>query len=274
MADSNKPMPPGWSVKPPTTVSPSSIPSKGRVDFDISKFDNFIQQKGIRVKVFRSVMCPNVKSIDGGEHNIECPLCLGAQFIDVAPIETLALTQADALDKRRDAEGLYDKNTVRMTFARGIELQYFTLVELCDFTDIFFERIKRQRGQIDVLKYRACCINVLIDSNGKQYYQGQDFILDPNGSISWVPNKGPMHGQIYSVHYNMKKQFRAMQAIHVDRYTQILDKSQPNGQIQMVKMPEFWVLQKEYFVERKDLKGNPLSPNLIRDPDSPDSTGE
>jgi hypothetical protein len=153
-----------------------------------------------------------------------------------------------------------------MTFSRGIELQYFTLVELIDFTDIFFERIKRQRGQIDVLKYKICCVNILIDNQGKQYYQGQDFHIDPNGSIQWEENKGPISGEIYSVHYNMKKLYRAISAEHVDRYTQVLNKEQ-GGVVEMIKMPEQWLLQKEYFVERKDLKGQPLNPNLIRDED-------
>ena len=265
------PVPPGWSPPKPSKSLPAvNPPQKRRVDFNPTYFDEFITSKGIRVKVFRSILCPNVKSIDGSEHQIDCPICYGNQFLDVSPIETWALPQSDSLDKKRLSEGLVDKNTILMTFARGIELQYFTLVELCDFTDIFFERIKRQRGQIDVLKYKACCVNVLVDSNGIQYYQGQDFTIDPNGSIRWTIGKGPQHEQIYSVHYNMKKQYRAIEAGHVDRYTQVRNTT-TGGSIDMIKMPEQWLLQKEYFVERKDIKGNPLAPNLIRNEDPSDT---
>jgi hypothetical protein len=269
MAPPNKPNPPGWpssGSKPAATLPNNAVPNTKRVDFRLEDFDLFIKQKGIRVKVYRSLLCPNVKSIDSAEHEIDCPLCLGMQFIDVNPIDCWAAPQSDDLKKKQFSEGLYDKNMITLTFERGIDLQYFTLVELCDFTDIFFERVKRQRGQTDVLKYKATCVNVLVDSEGKQHYNGQDFDLDPNGSIKWRVDKGPESGSIYSVHYHMRKQYRAVEAQHVDRYTQVLNKNN-GGKIEMLKLYEEWKLQKEYFVERKDLKGNPLSPNLIRDED-------
>lgn len=266
MAD--KPLPPGWQSKPPVQLPAGTIPTQRRVDFRLAEVDLFIQQKGIRVKVFRSLLCPNVKSIDSAEHEVDCPVCLGNQFVDVLPIETIAAPQMDESEKYKASEGFSDRNTIKMTFARGIELQYFTLVELLDFTDIFYERVKRSRAQVDVLKYKACCINAIVGGgeNKKLYYQGQDFELDPNGSVRWIANKGPISGEIYSIHYNMRKQYRAIKAEHVDRYTQVLNK-EAGGKIDMVKLPEEWTLQKEYFVERKDIKGNPLSPNLIRDED-------
>lgn len=262
----NKPTPPGWTPKSPVSLPAGSIDNKRRVDFRLEDFDLFIKQKGIRIKVYRTTLCPNVKSIDSSEHEVDCPLCLGNQFVDVLPFETIAVPQADQLQKPQFPEGQYDRNTILMTFERGIELQYFTLIELCDFTDVFYERIKRQRGQIDVLKYKACCINAVIGSDGKLYYAGSDYNLDPNGSVQWLANKGPQHGEIYSIHYNMKKQYRAIEAFHVDRYTQVVNKEK-GGVVEMIKLPEQWKLQKDYFVERKDVKGNRLSPNLIRDED-------
>lgn len=263
MADA--PKPPGWNSKPPVSVPKSQIGTpKGGVSFNVENFDKLILQQGMRVKVYRSFLCPGVKSIDGGEHQIDCKLCNGNGFVDSNPISTMCILQNQDLEKVHRPEGYWDGNSVSATFTRGIELQYFTLVELLDFTDIFFERIKRQKGPVDVLKYKACRVNVLMDSSGKTYLSDSDFVIDVNGSIRWVAGRGPDSGTIYSVHYECAQQFRAIHAMHVNRFVQDGRKS---SDVKMVKMPEQWVLQKEFLVRRVDRQGNDLSPNLIRDSD-------
>lgn len=263
MADA--PKPPGWQTKPPVQIPKADSASrKGIVNLRPEEFDRLIKAQGVRVNVYRTLLCPNLKSIDGGEHEIDCKVCRGNSFIDVKPITTWAFIQNQDLEKVHVAEGDWDSNAVSASFLSGIELQYFTLVELCDYTDIFYEVVKRQRGNVDVLKYRACTVHVIIDATGKEYLAQTDWDLDPNGSIRWLPNRGPETGVLYSVHYEFKAQFRAIKAMHVNRFIQAGLKSQ---NITFVKAPEQWLLQREYFVKRKDRKGNALDPNLIRDPD-------
>lgn len=175
----------GWDVKE-SKIGPAPS-NQGRVDFDPSKFDLLLQQKGVIVKIYRSTYCPNVKSVDGAEHEIDCELCNGFGFLDVDPICIKALIQAQELDKLPQIEGLVDGNTVLMTFPIGVEMQYFTKIVLHDFTDIYFQRVMRKPGSLtDVLKYSACRVNVLIDKNGRRYYQDRDFALDHNGNIKWL----------------------------------------------------------------------------------------
>jgi len=263
MADA--PKPPGWNPKANAEIPKTQIGTpKGAVSFIPENFDKLILQQGMRVKVYRTMLCPNVKSIDGGEHEIDCKLCNGNGFVDSHPIQTMSIIQSQELEKVHKAEGYWDGNSVAMTFARGIELQYFTLVELCDFTDIFFERVKRQQGPVDVLKYKVCRVNVLMDKSGKFYQADTDFDLDPNGCIRWKAGRGPDPGTIYSIHYEAALQFRAIRAMHVNRFVQDGRKS---ANVTMTKMPEQWMLQKEFLVKRRDKAGNELSPNLIRDPD-------
>ena len=257
--------PVGWNSKPAVKVPKSELgSSKGRVQLKPEKIQDLINQQGVRVKVYRSMLCPNVKSIDGGEHEIDCPICHGNGFADLRPICTVAFIQTQDLTKVHNAEGYWDGNTVAATFLPGIELQYFTLVELPDFTDIFYERIKRQQGPIDNLKYKALCVNVVLDSDGKEYFAGNDFDIDVNGSIRWKVDRGPLPGTIYSIHYEMTVQFRAIKAMHVNRFLQVSARS---TDVEMTKQPEQWMLQKEFFVKRKDAQGNELNANLIRDPD-------
>lgn len=263
--------PQGWNQKPPVQLA--AKPTGGRVDIDPQKFEQLLQEKGVRVKVYRTVFCPNVKSIDGGEHNIDCDLCNGSGFLDTRPLCTVAFIQNQTLEKLPFVEGMVDGNSVAATFPMGVELQYFTLVELEDFTEIYFQRVKRQEGDIDVLKYKAHRVNLCIDQYGKEYFQDNDFCIDPNGSIKWNPNKGPNPGDIYSIHYEASVQFRAVRAMHTNRFTQYLTKKGGGGSVH-VKLQEQWLLQKEYLVKRKDKDGNEILPNLIHDKTDPDAPEE
>ncbi len=257
--------PPGWNVKPPVKIPKSELEDqRNRLNFRPEKYDALINQQGVRVKVFRTTFCPNVKSIDGGEHEIDCQLCKGSGFTDARPIQTMAVLDKQSLEKKNRPEGYVDGTKTTATFLQGIGLQYFTLVELLDFTDIFIERIKRQRGSIDVLKYPAICVHLVKDSSGKEYFQGNDFTLDVNGSISWLPGRGPDAGVIYSLNYDCKVQFRAIEALHVNRFVQV---GRRDKNVEMVHMNEQWVLQREYLVDRKDFKGNRLTTNVIRNED-------
>lgn len=174
-----------WNVKEPT-VHPE-ISNQGRVDLDPAKFDLLIQQKGVVAKIYRTLYCPNVKSVDGAEHEIDCELCNGSGFIDVDPICCYVFIQHQELHELPNIEGFVDGNTVLISFPIGVEVQYFTRIELHDFKDIFPQRVMRKPGSlIDVLKFPACIVNVLLDKNNVRYYQDQDFALDNNGNIKWL----------------------------------------------------------------------------------------
>src|SRR5690606_8578312 len=154
-----------WDVKE-SKLLPDSDPIT-RVDFLVEDFDRLIEQKGVNVKVYRTSYCPNVKSVDGAEHEIDCNLCNGSGFIDRNPVCVKAFFQNQELERMLDQSGQHDGNSVLVTFPIGVELQYFTLVELLDFTDIYFQRVMRKEGSdTDVLKYKACRVNMLIDKNG------------------------------------------------------------------------------------------------------------
>jgi len=258
---------PGWNNKKPVQVPLKEISQKARVKISPAEFDNLIKTQGVRVRVYRTVFCPNVKSLDGAEHEINCLVCKASGFIDVHPIETWAFIQSQTLEKAGQAEGMIDQCSAQATFLRGISLQYFALVEIPDFQDTFFERIKRQSGPADVLKYKALQVNVVLSQDGREYSAGNDFNLDVEGNVKWLPDRGPAPGTIYSIHYAITLQFRAIRAMHVNRFAQAASGSLST----MTKMPEQWGLEKVYLADRKDHRGNRLSPNLIRDPDSSDT---
>jgi hypothetical protein len=175
----------GWNVPEPK-VRPETN-SRERIDLNPEAFDRLIEQKGMMCKVYRTTYCPNVKSVDGAEHEIDCTICNGSGFIDLDPICTYVFIQAQELDKMPNVEGFVDGNTVMMTFPIGVEVQYFTKIELHDQRQVFPQRVLRKPGSlVDVLKYPACRVNALIGKDGTRYFQGIDFDLDFNGSVRWL----------------------------------------------------------------------------------------
>lgn len=241
-----------WNVKEQRTRNDEAPQS--RVDLNPFDFDSLIKQKGVKVKVYRTTFCPRVKSVDGAEHEIDCELCNGSGFIDLEPICTDAFIQNQDLEKIPQVEGLVDGNSVAMTFPSGIELQYFTRIDLVDYTDIFFQRLLRGENQADVLKYKACRINLVVDYDGVRYHQGLDFDINVDGNISWKVGLGPAEGKIYSIHYETHVQFRAVRAMHVNRFSQY----KRNNEVEFVKYPEQWVCTKEFLVKRRNLAGDEL----------------
>lgn len=174
-----------WNVKE-SKIRPEEDP-RNRVDLNPSEFDRLIKQKGTMCKIYRTTYCPNVKSVDGAEHEIDCTICNGSGFIDLDPICTYVFIQTQEFDKMPQIEGFVDGNTVLMTFPIGVEMQYFTKIELHDFTDVFPQRVMRKPGSlVDVLKYSACRVNLVIGKNGKRYYQDTDFAINFDGNIKWL----------------------------------------------------------------------------------------
>ncbi len=253
-----------WDVKE-SKIFDDTDP-KGRVDLRVDEFDRMIEQKGVNLKVYRTSYCPNVKSVDGGEHEIDCQLCNGSGFIDRNPVCVKGFLQNQELERMlENASGQHDGNSVLITFPIGIELQYFTRIELVDFTDIYFQRVMRKpEDPVDVLKYKACRVNMIIDKNNAEYFQGQDYDIDPNGNIQWkytiddsgpepviVFSRAPAANVIYTIHYECHVQFRAIRAMHVNRFTQY--KAPGDFKVEHIKMMEQWLCTKEFLLRRKDI---------------------
>jgi len=254
-----------WNVASPKAVKNPA--PKGRVDLDPFAMNTLVKQQGTRVKVFRTVYCPNVKSVDGAEHNIDCTTCNGSGWLDVEPLCTVALIQSQKLSKLIQIEGLIDGNIVSLTLPIGIEVTYFTLVELLDFTDIFIQRVmKHPTADVDILKYSACRVNVLVGADGTRYYQDIDFKLNGTGDIQWISGaSSPTASQPYSIHYEAAVQFRAVRAMHVNRFARHTISA---NNVEHLKFPENWLFAKEFLVKRiaedgSELKQGPYSTHTI-----------
>jgi hypothetical protein len=157
--------------------------------------------------------------------------------------------------------------------------QAYSKIELLDFVEDFHELIQRQEGKdTDLLKYKACSVLGLFTIENdeiKEYHFGTDFTIDQNGSIQWISSNRPPDRQIYTVYYKYHPIYRAIKAIHRDRYSQYNLRPQDikapsktiNGKT-YVKLPETWIIKRDYLLERRDADQTLLEKNEYYDPNS------
>lgn len=240
-------------------------------NIDYKDLNSFIWDQGIRVRVYKTLFCPRVHSIDGAEHDISCTICNGSGFVDVDPIETIAAIQNQIREHNINPESIgtaWEEQTAYMTFLSGIELSYYARLELIDYTNIYKQLVQRQVGtNVDRLQFKAVSVDYLIDYDGVIYIPGNDFVVDRNGSIEWIISIGakkPADKKVYSVHYNTLVAYRAITAMHCDRFGSDGIKK---DHMEIILFPEQWKIKKLYLFHVSDSEsGEKLNPNKLWSP--------
>ena len=241
------------------------LPKQARPAIDVKAMNTLIYNLGVKCRVYKTVPCPNVKSIDGAEHQINCPLCNGKGLYDSDEyIESTVgfLSQDRSKEFNKEQLGAtWEEGTAHATFIAGVNLIYYTKVELPDFAKPFYQLVQRQEGSIDRLRYRAHKINYIVDKNGVNYIIDTDYEVE-DGWVKWIGNK-PAKGVIYSIHYDAIVTLRAMRAMHAGRWS---NDSVKKDYSQNVEYPEQWLLKLDYLVIHEDDTGKKLDPNTIFKP--------
>lgn len=253
---------------------------------DVDRLDQLIKDLGVRVKVWKSSVCPNVQSLESLDHDVNCTEC-NNNMIDFDPVDTIAMFQQQDFHESFKVMGTFHVDEVLVSFLSGITLQRFTRVELLDFEEDFFELVQRQdqaTTNIDVLKYPACrVLGIFAIRNGvrERFHEGADFTLDQDGNIKWVGAHKPNDREIYTIYYKYRPVYRTIKAVHRERFSQFntrvdnikAPKKTIDGKT-FVKMPETWVLKRDYLVKRREgdksfgggAQGAPIPPNEYYDP--------
>ena len=251
---------------------------------NVVNLDQLVEDLGVRVRIFKSTTCPNMKSIESFDHDPNCPVCSN-NMIDFDCFESIAMLQQQDLTEQFKVQGTFSIDEVVATFKVGTSLQTFAKVEVLDFQEEFYELMQRQEGSAtDVLKYPACSVVAVFairNSLKVRFHEGADFTLDSNGSIVWIGAHKPADREIFSVYYRYHPVYRATKAVHRDRFSQynnirdIQNSKIPASAVKtregrtFVKLPETWILKRDYLLDRKDkTQTNPtkLQPNEYYDP--------
>lgn len=246
---------------------------------DVDRLDQTIKDLGVRVRIYRSTLCPNMTSLESLDHHLNCDVCSN-NFIDFDCFESIAMFQQQELTEQFKIQGTFSLDEVFLTFLSGITLQTFTKIELLDFKEDFYELIQRQEGTSkDKLKYRACEVQGIFTVNNgnlERYYQGADFKIDKDGNIDWTGTHKPSDKQVYTIYYRYYPIYRLTKGVHRDRFSQYNlrpDKIKaPKTKVKdntYIKLPETWIAQRDYFLDRKDTEGNEIPDNEYYDPNEP-----
>lgn len=232
---------------------------------DPKELNSLIFKKGVRVTVWDILPCPNVKSIDGREHEINCHLCDGNGYLDENPVETFAYTQSFNKDLLKNIEGTvteWEEGVAFFSFLVGVNLSYFSKVVLTDYAKPYYEQVQRQAGNSDKARYPIFSVKVLRDKNGVKYTEGTDFTV-AEGMVKWNENKGPSTGTIYSINYNSNVVYRCISALHQGRYG-TNEVQVPT--LEVVEYPEQWKVKLDYLITQKRADGSTIDPNNIFPP--------
>jgi len=245
------------------------LPKQARPAIDVKAMNTLVFNLGVKCRIYTTVPCPNVKSIDGAEHELSCPLCKGKQLYDsdsyVESIVGFLGQDRNQEFNQQNIGSLYEEGSASATFIAGINLTYYTKIELPDFSKPFYQLVQRQQGAVDILRYRAKdTVTLLVDKNGKIYQQDTDFEINADGWIKWLPTssgaKRPTKGTIYSIHYHAIVTLRAMSAMHAGRWSADSNK---RDYTENVEYSEQWKLQLDYLVVHEDGTGKKLEVNQI-----------
>lgn len=241
--------------------------AKGRgrklsLGMDVDRLDQLVLDLGVRVRVYKSTLAPNMKSIESMDQDVNDPVSSN-NMIDFDCEETIALFQQQQLMETFQIQGTFHIDEILVTFLSGFTLAPFAKIELLDFEEDFYELVPRQVGtDTDRLKYGACGVLAIFtyDRSSKtitRYHQGTDFELTSNGDIQWVSSHRPDDKQVYSIYYKYHPVYRAIKAVHRDRFSQynlrpgnIKAPKKTIDNVTYVKLPETWVIKRDFLLER------------------------
>lgn len=184
--------------------------------FDAAEFDALIAEHGVPALWRRARACPCVG--EDGQPEIACAFCsdLPGYFWD-AGVELRVLAPGR---QRRDEQqdiGQLMAGMVQITFPSTFTPGHFDRVEFLAATMVINnERLRR--GALDPagrsqerLRIRPSlgveyCAAIVGDAL-VAYAEGTDFSVGADGSIAWVPGRGPAAGTRYTLRYHARPTF-------------------------------------------------------------------
>jgi hypothetical protein len=205
------------------------------VDFDRDAFTRLLDDKGYDVLWEKGVVCPNVPrdGVAPRDHDINCHVCGGFEFVFVDPIKTRMLMHSIRLDQSFYAYGRWDLGQMMVTPLPEFKLNYWDRLTLLNGTARFTEHIFRQQDtKFDLLKYPALSLDFVVATDRARgrlikYGVGDQVQLSEDGTaVQWLANP-PDSGQRYSVAYTYAPRYVVLNLLHHHRDSTIDDAHYP-----------------------------------------------
>ena len=255
------------------------------IGLDTQAFQDLVRSHGVTMVHYRAMRCPigvSERNDSRQPHHTHADCSNGAIYRVAG--EATCLFQGNDASVRLADIGLIDSSTAMLTlpsfYDRKSEDEPEIKVLVAPFDRFYFKDteapvvnwhlVEAHATGIDRLQYPAVLVEHLVDSNGQEYRQDEDFRL-VNGSIVWGSRRPPQdpetqRGCCYTVRYWYQPYWYVKQMVHEIRVSRKDDFQ--TGERKLVRMPVSVVLQRENVFENerrddnapadlRDMKSNP-----------------
>lgn len=242
------------SPMPPQIPDPSI---KGK------SFDQLMNNRGIRFLHKRAVPCPNLRSLDDGTHDPNCPFCDNSGILRYGEREIIGVFQSNSLQKLFEQQGMWEIGAAVVTlpaeYEDGTQADFNTFDQLVvtDFEVRLWEQKEfeprannRQRLRYPIGEGGIDFMSSVESGQLVVYEAGVDFnIVD--GEIEWVSGKEPGYdtateiGSVFTVAYFANPVYNVLQHMRELRVTQEM---QPDGTKIARRLPQEILVRRDFLV--------------------------
>lgn len=207
--------------------------------FDMAAFDQLISGQGVKVTHYRAIPDPSGMAALGDVHAVQSKRSSSDGFLYREVGDLTLWFSSNTSDWNVEVEGMTKHDAAVVTS----QLRYDNCpdkdVILAPFDRFFLKDIEvrvvatqyveANTTGTDKLQYPATCVEHLIDADGKEYTEGADFKITPEGFIQWTSQNRPgfnekLHrGTVYAIRYRYTPYFVIARMLHEIRVSQVTD---------------------------------------------------
>ncbi len=254
---------------------PIDMQTKEAVHLDLPSMDGFVHGEGLLYEHYRALPCPIGKEdpFDVRKVHEDHSGCSNGFIYEFAGLMVCTSTGNSKSFQNLDM-GLVTGSTLQVTIPRYYEDKPEKEVVIAIFDRLFLKEFKAKVvsaqlfehnvSGMDRLKYSVLEVEHLIDSHGKRYHQGQEFVV-AGGQLVWNgPNQPGMNpatgkGEVCSIRYLYTPFWYCHTILHEIRVV----RSGPDS----VRAPMTALIQREYIFE--DEQNDPRAPVSPRQATAP-----
>jgi hypothetical protein len=239
------------------------------VQFDAEAFDTFIKTHGVQFTLHKAMKCP-VGMVDPDDIRKPHPHhanCVGGFLLNQVGTITCTFIANNKESHYLDP-GRVDGSNATISLPRFYDEVCSgppdQRVEVAVYDRLYFkdESMTVPTWQLteahitghDRLLFPVVCVEYLVDSNGINYYQDKDFVIQ-NGQIVWTGTNRPgidpksQKGVVYSVRYRYRPYYYVKQILHEIRLIQ--KENEFTGERTVERMPMQVTAAREIFFEKE-----------------------
>ncbi len=134
----------------------------------------------------------------------------------------------------------------------------------------YWEKLEISATGVDRARFPICSVEYILDGDGKEYFEGVDFVID-NHNVRWLTQNRPMynpvqgHGGVYSIRYLLRPYFYILSVEHEVRISTTIDEF---GEKKQTRFPQYLKCIREVWFRNED---NTQQKNDVREGFAPNS---